>query len=163
MTAGKGRKGERKDSLKGNVDEDSSRGIAIENLYVTLPMPPSNESSPEKRLVVHFSIFIPVWLVGGRLCFPQFCWFMNAGPPFYLVFIAILFPRPCHSFQATTQVLYSFPATTQACHEVFFYSFPPATTPAQRKVRDPPRNLHHPCQSPVLHQVVITARDKADI
>ena len=56
MTAGKGRKGERKDSLKGNVDEDSSRGIAIENLYVTLPMPPSNESSPEKRLVVHFSI-----------------------------------------------------------------------------------------------------------
>ena len=55
MTGNLGRKGERKDSLKGNVDEESSRGIAVENLYVTLPLPPSNESSPEKRLVfLHF-------------------------------------------------------------------------------------------------------------
>ena len=53
---GKGRKGERKDerkdSLKGELEEDSSRGLAVENLYVTLPLPPSNQSSPEKRFVV---------------------------------------------------------------------------------------------------------------
>ena len=63
MTAGKGRKGERKDSLKGNVDEDSSRGIAVENLYVTLPLPPSNESSPEKRLVISPFLFLSGWSV----------------------------------------------------------------------------------------------------
>ena len=47
------RKDERKDSLKGEgeEEEDSSARLAVENLYVTLPLPPSNESSPKKRLV----------------------------------------------------------------------------------------------------------------
>ena len=47
------RKDERKDSLKGEGDEeeDPSSRLAVENLYVTLPLPPSNESSPKKRLV----------------------------------------------------------------------------------------------------------------
>ena len=48
---GKGRKGEKKDSLKGDLEEDATRGLAVENLYVTLPLPPSNPSSPEKRFV----------------------------------------------------------------------------------------------------------------
>ena len=47
------RKDERKDSLKGEgeEEEDPSSRLAVENLYVTLPLPPSNESSPKKRLV----------------------------------------------------------------------------------------------------------------
>ena len=47
------RKDERKDSLKGEgeEEEDPSARLAVENLYVTLPLPPSNESSPKKRLV----------------------------------------------------------------------------------------------------------------
>ena len=45
-------KGERKDSLKGDLEEDVTRGLAVENLYVTLPLPPSNSSSPEKRFIV---------------------------------------------------------------------------------------------------------------
>ena len=45
------RKDERKDSLKGEgeEEEDPSSRLAVENLYVTLPLPPSNESSPKKR------------------------------------------------------------------------------------------------------------------
>merc|ERR1719234_753203 len=53
---GKGKKGERederKDSLKGELEEDPTQGLAVENLYVTLPLPPSNQSSPEKS---HYS------------------------------------------------------------------------------------------------------------
>ena len=48
------RKDERKDSLKGEgeeEEEDPSSRLAVENLYVTLPLPPSNESSPKKRSV----------------------------------------------------------------------------------------------------------------
>merc|ERR1719462_13950 len=45
------RKDERKDSLKGEgeeEEEDPSSRLAVENLYVPLPLPPSNESSPKK-------------------------------------------------------------------------------------------------------------------
>ena len=45
-------KGERKDSLKGDLEGDAIQGLAVENLYVTLPLPPSNQSSPEKRFVI---------------------------------------------------------------------------------------------------------------
>ena len=67
---GKGRKGDRKDSLKGerkdslkegDLEEETSRGLAVENLYVTLPLPPSNQSSPEKRFVVF--IIIPNYTI----------------------------------------------------------------------------------------------------